>query len=110
MLENVQFQFLGSRGCLDGSRKHTQDEVTLTQLSNVVDKGINFGRAFTLREVLEDVNQSRLVFFGEQQGVEEIVQMETVVAMAMLARYQAPENQEVTPVLNIVLQPFTFDM
>lgn len=59
----------------------------MTDYSNVLFKGINFGDTLTLREVLEDMNSKRVVFFGEQQGVEEIVQMETVFAMAMLARY-----------------------
>ena len=65
LLENVQFQFLGSRGCLENNRKHSQDEVTLTDISGVLEKGINYGHAFTLREVLEDINSKRMVFFGE---------------------------------------------
>lgn len=55
------------------------------------------------------MNSKRVVFFGEEQGVKEIVQMETVVAMAMLARYQEPKDQELGPILHIVMEPFTFD-
>ena len=56
-------------------------------MSGVVDKGINFGKAFTLREILEDVNSSRFVFFGEQGEDQDLAQVETVLAMAMLARH-----------------------
>jgi hypothetical protein len=66
--------------------------VRLTDISNVTEKGINFGHALTLREALEDINSKRVVFFGEEQGIKEIVQMETVLAMAMLARYQEPKD------------------
>ena len=111
MLEDTNFQFLGTRGCLNGNQKQTSDEVTLTDMSGVVDKGINFGKAFTLREILEDVNSKRFVFFGEQGEDHDLAQVETVLAMAMLARHQqAPGEENPAPVLNIVLEPFTFDL
>ena len=55
-------------------------------MSDVVNKGINFGNTFSLREFLEDVNSKKLVFFGGESSSDKIVKMQTVVAMGMLAR------------------------
>lgn len=63
-------------------------------MSAIISKGINFGNSLSLREFLEDINSKKVVFFGEMHSIENIIKMQTVVAMAMLARYQVPEGQE----------------
>lgn len=73
-------------------------------------KGINFGLSHSFREFLEDINSKKVVFFGEMHSQIPIIKMQTVVAMAMLARYKRPENSEPKPVLHIVMEHFSFEM
>lgn len=50
------------------------------------------------------------MFFGESSAQNAVVKMETVVAMAMLARHTVPPNQQPNQVLHIVMEQFTFEM
>lgn len=82
----------------------------MTRMSAAVEKGINFGSTYSLRDFFEEINSKKVVFFGEMHSIEAIVQMETALAMAMLARYQVPEGEEPHQVLHIVMEHFSFEM